>query len=170
METYLTDKTLSTSLLISNIMEVYYLFEAQKPRRIDLKNRAQVREAIARLEIHLDVEAINEALKDFEATVWFGGLQAIVRGTRHRHVGAKAGTLKVASWTMAGRTMITLSDSSLPDLHGDKHVTLVADETSTEPRSGLHGINATAAEAIQLFKQAVQEFEAGNLKFVTEDI
>lgn len=116
----------------------------------------------AKLRVQLATTRIQTKIKQFDAKVWFKGLQEQIHNTQCRGVSAKLGkkydNFCVLTWSCAGRTMITIEDD-----HAS--VTAVADEDSKESRTGLHGIRATGEQALALIDKAISLFEDGTLKF-----
>lgn len=140
---YVRTGRLSTWLVDEVAMRHYYLTEGPAARRSKVERPALVRE------IHAKVEALHGEVERFGREVWFGGLQAFVRGQRVK--GGRAatpiesgigsiGAVKLLTYAMCGRAMITLEAASCS-------VTLITDETSADARMGLRGIDATADEA-----------------------
>ena len=133
---------------------------------LELLNRDYPEETKAKLRVQLATTRIQSKIKDFDAKVWFKGLQNQIHGTTCRGVSAKLGKKQknfcVLTWTCAGRTMITIEDD-------DASVTAVADEDSKESRTGLHGIRATGEQALALIDRAISLFEDGTLKFKDDD-
>jgi hypothetical protein len=137
----------------------------------DAHNEAQLQECIAgdypettkaKLRVQLATTRIQTKIKEFDAKVWFKGLQDQIHNTQCRGVSAKLGkkydNFCVLTWTCAGRTMITIEDDHAM-------VTAVADKTSKESRTGLHGIRANGEQALALLERAIYLFEDGTLKF-----
>jgi hypothetical protein len=120
----------------------------------------------AKLRVQLATARLQNKIKEFDHRVWFKGLQDQILATKCRGVSAKLGkkhkNFCVLTWTCAGRTMITIEDD-------DAMVTAVADETSKESRSGLHGINAAGEQALELVNRAISLYESGVLKFKDDD-
>lgn len=117
----------------------------------------------AKLRVQLATTRISKKVKEFEAKVWFKGLQdMILAEKKERGISAKLGkehkNFCVLTWTGMGRTMITIEDD-------DASVTCVADETSKDSRTGFHGIRATGEQAIALYDKAIALYEDGTLKF-----
>jgi hypothetical protein len=129
---------------------------------LELLNRDYPETTKAKLRVQLATTRIQNKIKDFDAKVWFKGLQNQIHDTTCRGVSAKLGkkhsNFCVLTWTCAGRTMITIEDDNAS-------VTAVADETSKESRTGLHGIRATGEQAVALIDRAISLFEDGTLKF-----
>lgn len=119
-----------------------------------------------KLRVQLASIRIQNKIKEFDAKVWFKGLQDQIHATECRGVSAKLGkkhdNFCVLTWTCAGRTMITFEDDHAM-------VTAVADEDSKESRTGLHGICATGEQAIALIEKAITLFENGTLKFKDDE-
>lgn len=92
-------------------------------------------------------EILRKGVKAWEQAVWFGGLQKYYRKSKDRGHAARAGDLKMLVWGCAGRVMVTLH-------RDDDSVTVLCDESSTEPRSGLHGIDATRDAGVAILFEA----------------
>ena len=91
-------------------------------------------------------------MKEFEKEVWFKGLQKKVIDSRVKEVSAHPGIFSnfcVLTYTMAGRTMITIQDDN-------NSVSFVADETSSDSRTGFQGIDATEEQALSLIQMAIE--------------
>jgi hypothetical protein len=129
---------------------------------LELLNRDYPDTTKAKLRVQLTTARLQKRIKDFDSRVWFKGLQDQILNTQCRGVSAKLGkkhnNFCVLTWTCAGRTMITIEDD-------DASVTAVADETSKESRTGLHGIRATGEQALALYDKAISLYEDGTLKF-----
>ena len=102
----------------------------------------------------------------FEPLVWFGGVQELVKGSPSRGFKAEASTemgpVKMLVYTIAGRCLIQLET-------GITRVTVIADESSPEPRSGIQGINATEADAIRLLKVSTEAWKAGSFQLQPDE-
>lgn len=133
---------------------------------LELLSRDYSPENAARLRVQLATTRIQNKIKEFDAKVWFKGLQKQIHDTKCRGVSAKLGkkhkNFCVLTWTGMGRTMITIEDD-------DASVTAVADEDSPESRTGLHGIHATGEQALALIDKAISLFEDGTLKFKDDE-
>lgn len=116
----------------------------------------------AKIRVQLATARICDKVKEFESKVWFNGLQDKVLATKVRGVSAKLGKKQknfcVLTYTICGRTMITIEDD-------DASVTCVADETSKESRTGYHAIRATGEQALALIDKAIALYQDGTLKF-----
>lgn len=113
-------------------------------------------------------ERLKLLVMRFEAAVWFKGLQEQNNATRERGVSQEGPsrfdredplekktkkTVELLAYTIAGRTMITLQ-------RGDIMLSMVADESSKESRTGLQGIYGTEAQVTQLVEDAIAQWEA----------
>ena len=113
-------------------------------------------------------ERLKLLVKRFEAAVWFQGLQEQNNATRERGVSQEdpsrfdredplekktKKTVELLAYTIAGRTMITLQ-------RGETMLSMVADESSKESRTGLQGIYGTEAQVTQLVDDAIAQWEA----------
>jgi hypothetical protein len=125
-------------------------------------NTGYLQSLVEKFQTQISVNQLKEKLKEFDQKVWFKGLQKHVLSTRERGVSAKVEGLEVLTYTMAGRTMITFRE-------GENYVSAVADETSTECRTGLQGIGATAEQAWALIDSTIHLFETGLLVFKDDD-
>ena len=129
---------------------------------LELLNRDYPETTKAKLRVQLATAKLSRRIKDFDSKVWFKGLQDQILKTKCRGVSAKLGkkhsNFCVLTWSCAGRTMITIEDDNAS-------VTAVADETSKESRTGLHGIRATGEQALALIDKAISLYEDGTLKF-----
>jgi hypothetical protein len=155
---YLKTKRLRTHLVMDNLMKVYDIGKDWRDKREDIQ---YLEEIIPRLEIHLASQKIQEKIKEFEQEVWFKGVQDIVLGTRERGVSAHLKThnnFRVLTWSGMGRTMITIEDDH-------NSVTCVADETSKESRTGFHGVDAKAEDALALIQLAIDLYKNKTLVF-----
>jgi len=114
--------------------------------------------------------AINDRLhagvKDFEARVWFKGLQELVRASKFSGMSGGHKTrydqlmgrtpVSLLTFCTAGRCMIQVG-------RGNAFVSMVADETSPDPRTGLQSLgNVTVDEALELLDDAAIQWEAGD--------
>ena len=104
--------------------------------------------------------------KEFEAEVWFKGFQEQNRGLTDRGVQqvspsyferlteaekAESRPVQIIGYTIAGRTMITLSRDGA-------YFSLLADETSLESTMGVQGIYGTLSQVTELTKAAIQQW------------
>ncbi len=90
------------------------------------------------------MERLYAVMKDIEAAVWFGGLQALVQASDWRQLSAEHQGLHILCLASAGRVLITL--------HGETEfpwLTLIAAEDAKPGESGMgiQGISATEEEA-----------------------
>jgi hypothetical protein len=163
---FLKTKVLTTRLIMDNSMDLFYYVESiRDPKRIQIQDLSELESLKTKLEIQIASLKIQEKIKAFEKKVWFAGLQEKVLATKCRGVSAKLKThcyLSVLTYTIAGRTMITIEDK-------DSSVTCVADETSKESRTGLQGINAKLNDGLDLMDLAIELYENKTLKFKDDD-
>jgi uncharacterized membrane protein YvbJ len=156
---------ITTHFMMDCMMDVYKLVDG------DVYNEEKLTKALgeavsevmkAKIKVQLTTARLQKKIKEFDAKVWFKGLQDQISKTKERGVSAKMGkkhyNFSVLTWTIAGRTMITIEDD-------EASVTAVADETSKESRTGLHGIRATSEQALGLLDRAILLYESGQLKF-----
>lgn len=164
-ELYKKDKRLTSRLMMDNMMKMYDvdrdLYYA-KDESVFEKLRVGANEDFNhRIDIALSGHRINKLIKEFESEVWFKGVQDMVLGTRERGVSAHLKThdnFRVLTYTMAGRTMITIEDDH-------NQVTCVADETSKESRTGFQSANGTESQCLALLRLAVDLYKNKTLVF-----
>lgn len=94
-------------------------------------------------------EAVQAAVKVFERAVWFKWLKGYWHATRERGHAAQIPGLTVMLWGCAGRAMMTLLDPATK-----ASVTVITDDSSSEPRMGTQGIDATREDALRLLALA----------------
>jgi len=170
---------ITTHFMLDCQMDIYDLFRDQYPgptgsrdvhdegKLIEMLRLPLDKERMAKLHVQIATARICNKVKEFEARVWFKGLQDMILAEKKaRGISAKLGkkhkNFCVLTWTGMGRTMITIEDD-------DASVTCVADETSKESRTGFHGIRATGAQALALYDKAIALYEDGTLKFTTDE-
>lgn len=163
---YLKNKTITSHLMLNNSLELFQILTAtREPTRLEVyKNNEDLIRLRHRLDIQIATNNIQKKIKEFDQKVWFKGLQKMILDTTVRGVSAKLkkyNNFRVLTYSIAGRTMITFEDDMAS-------VTAVADETSTESRTGLHGITANGEEALYLIDLAIKLYESGELKFVED--
>lgn len=114
----------------------------------------------------LDVAEASERVRlclksDFEPRVWFGGVQDIVRRSSAAGLRAECdtavGKVEMLVFSTAGRCLMQLDTPT-------SRVTVIADETSPSPRSGIQGIDATEADAVALLTAASDAWVAGGFE------
>jgi len=108
--------------------------------------------------VHESMERVQHAMKEWERKHWLtatgGNYQGYYRAsTRMSHVG-KTEKLDLLMWGTAGRVLVTLEGAKSTNL-ADACVTLIFDETATEARGGVQGIDATEEQALQLLAETV---------------
>lgn len=112
-------------------------------------------------EAHDRVHACMKA--EFEPRVWFGGVQETVQRATRSGLKAEAATplgkVEMLVFSSAGRCLMQLDTATA-------RVTVIADESSPDPRSGLQGIDATEAEATALLNAATEVWCAGGFELV----
>jgi hypothetical protein len=163
---YKKDKRLTMNLVMDNNMKLWdisrdLLYSPNNTDLLDALRKDADEELNNRIDIGLATIKIRNKIKEFEAEIWFKGLQERVLATRDRGVSAhtkKNNNFCVLTYTMCGRTMITIEDDR-------NSVTCVADETSKESRTGFHGINATGEDAIALIDLAINLYKNNKLSF-----
>jgi hypothetical protein len=98
------------------------------------------------VEVNEGVAKIHSHMKAFESEVWFGGgLQGQVQATDERGLSLKQDDLSALVYSIAGRTLITLSDTEKGSM-----VTLITAEDEKERRMGIQSVDATAPDAVAL--------------------
>src|SRR3989344_3337969 len=95
---------------------------------------------------------IDKAVKDFERTVWFGGLQEYIQKAEWKGHSANAYGVKVMAYAMAGRVMITMEK-------GNATVTVITAEDEKHSVMGLQSVDATLFQAVQLLKEAARNYQ-----------
>lgn len=163
---FMKDGVITTHFMMDCMMEVYRLVDGDvhnEEKLIALLRGNHSDEMMAKIQVQLATARICNKVKEFEARVWFKGLQDMILAEKsERGISAKLGkkdkNFCVLTWTGMGRTMITIEDD-------DASVTCVADEDSKESRTGFHGIRATGAQALALYDKAISLYENGTLKF-----
>lgn len=73
-----------------------------------------------------------------------------------RRIGAMFGGVKFLTFTMAGRVMITFQKD-------ERSVTILAAD-DPEYRGGLHGIDCSVDEAVEMIEAVINNYERGGLK------
>ena len=168
MEDYLKTGVVTTHFMMDCLLGVYDLVR----NRCDIEDvegltklldeTAEYEVALrAKIQVQIGTAKLGKKVKEFDEKIWFKGLQDMVLNTNERGISArikKYNNLKVLTWSGMGRTMVTIEDDH-------SSVTHVADETSKESRSGLHGICAKSEDAIALYDRAIELYENGTLKF-----
>jgi hypothetical protein len=167
---------ITTNFMMESLMSVMTTMrEAFGVEVYDAHNEDQILDLLGRdypdttkamLRVQLTTARLQKKIKKFDSEVWFKGLQDQIHDTKCRGVSAKLGkkydNFCVLTWTCAGRTMITIEDDNAS-------VTAVADETSKESRTGLHGIRATGEQALALIDKAISLYKEGTLKFKDDE-
>lgn len=153
-----TGKRLRSFFTTSNMLTLYH---TEIKKSWDFQNRDFLEELRVRIEAQQSVDRIHDKIKEFESTVWFGGLQDIIRKSKVSGVSARSpnfNDFKVLTYCSCARTMFTFSDK-------DSDVTAITEEDSDEHRMGMQGIDATESEAIRLINLAISLWKDGALKF-----
>lgn len=118
----------------------------------------------------LDVSEASRRVHDymkevFEPLVWFGGVQKTVQRAKMAGLKAEAdsplGKITLLTFSSAGRCLVQLDTKTT-------RVTVIADEDSPEPRSGIQGIDATEDDAKALLKTATEIWVAGGFELVED--
>lgn len=155
------DKRLRSFLTMENQLELYHL---DMKKDWGFYNREFLEDLKSRIEIQQAADKIHDKIKEFESTVWFGGLKTIINKATTSGVSASAPKLndfKVLTFCSAGRTMFTLQDR-------DASVTAICAEDSETSTMGMQGIDATEEQALKLFNSAIRLWKEGTLKFKTD--
>lgn len=92
------------------------------------------------------LQAIEEAIGDFEVAVWRRWLQAYYKASPERGHCARAGAIEMLVWGAAGRVMITLGGPGAD-------VTILAPEDGDQ-HPGLQGIDARPSDAAEMVRGA----------------
>lgn len=121
----------------------------------DLERRARW------IEINAASKRIHTEIKAFERVVWFGGLQAQDAACEWKGMKHDADGLLVMSYSMCGRTMITME-------RGDVSVTVITATDESEPRMGMQGIRATEADAVKLLRDVCSLWTAGGIRMMPD--
>jgi len=99
-------------------------------------------------------ERVTAGIKAFESEVWFGGLQALVRSCDSSGMSLVHEGTSMLTFCSAGRAMITVQDE-------DGEITVIADETSNESRTGLQGLHGTEKHVLSLLERARSAWASG---------
>lgn len=131
-QNYSETSRLNTDLIVHAIAGRYYSAE----------ERAKILE---------DENKIQEAIGRFEKEVWYeGGWQEDEQKAQLKSHEMHLGTMETLSYTIAGRTLITLRDETI----GAEITVITAENEPPRPDDsgpmGLQSINATAKQAIEL--------------------
>jgi len=153
---YKNSKKISTTLMLDSNLVCLDLKNGH-PLKADyfkhLKSIAEINEA---------TEALQFKCKEFEKEVWFNGLQKEVHKCKFKGLSATNDEVKVLTYSMCGRCMITFNSSDDKDYD---HVTFLTAEDSTSSIMGLHGISCTYEKAIDLINKAIKNWKEKKLKF-----
>lgn len=163
---YKKDKRLSMRLVMDNNMKLWdinreLLYDPEKESLLEAMRIGAGEELNHRIDIGMATARISKKIKEWEAAVWFQGLQDMVLGTNERGVSAKLKShdnFCVLTYTIAGRTMITIGDDH-------NQVSAVADETSKESRTGFQSVDATGEQALALLQLAIDLYKNKTLVF-----
>jgi len=128
----------------------------------DSGSEETLKEVQTLLSIWMDYKKIYQAIKIFERDVWFNGLSKITHKSARKGMSAKLMSTKCLTFTMCGRTMITIEDDKAS-------VTMMCNEDGEELSMGFRGVDATAQEAIDLINLMIDSFKNGLLKFADDD-
>ena len=174
LQEYKETKVLKTKLLMNNIIDLMQMgrsfsYTEKDNRTYRLKRFAdivtrgtpeEIEEVRLQLEIRASFTRIYDKMKEFEQKVWFKGLQETISKSKFKGVSAEIPfrDYKVLTYTMAGRTIITIGDEK-------SSVSMICLDDSTESTMGDKGIDATEEQALYLIESAIELFESGYLKF-----
>lgn len=131
-------------------------------RTVHLEYGHSVERANLVLELQKHRDDIQGKVQQFDGEVWFGGLQSIVQKSTMKGMQAReliessCGPVKLMTYAIAGRAMFTLDAPKCS-------ITLITDETSPSSRMGVQGIDATAAEAIELISSVCLAWKNGQV-------
>lgn len=159
-ENYINTKRLSSHLVMDNSLNLYH---TNMKKDWNFENDNFLEQLRTRCEIAISVSKIQKKIKNFEKEVWFKGLQNTVRASTMKGVSAIINNFYVLTYTMCGRTMITIQDDTAS-------VTLITDETSETSCAGLHGIDATEEKALSLIQMAIELFGDKHLTFKEDNV
>lgn len=149
------------------------------------------------IELMDSMKPVEAALKAWERAVWFGGaepnkdnkvtrpmkylsecreyksdsyklcpegsLQRFVRRANYKGYCCDVDGVTYTSDATAGRALFQIE-------RGEDRVTVISDETSPEPRSGLQGIHARASVAKELLERAIGDWALGKIKLARSDV
>lgn len=159
MAEYVESKILTTRLIEDNEMQLYRFDEPEYQYRKTFPPE----ELKTRLEIRAAYQRIASLIEEFESNVWFKGLQGMVKTSKVKGVSAYANDKKlndlcVLTYSMCGRTMITIEDNN-------DTVSLITNEDSSEPCMGWRGICAKEVYALALIQRAIDLYQTKKLVF-----
>ncbi len=156
---YAKNKKITTKLMLDSMLAVRDLKDNYLLQLGDFDNLQSI------IEISNNVDKLKVKCKVFESAVWFDGLQNEVVRSKFKGMSASTVKVKVLTYAMCGRCMITFYPA---DDNDNDHITLITDETSTESCMGIQGINCNFEKAVSLIDSAITEWKAGKLKFETD--
>lgn len=107
-------------------------------------------------------------VRRFSREVWFNGLQKIIKASRHHGITAHHEGFSFLTYSICGRTMITLQEGDIDD-ESYNSITLVADETSEEDRTGSNSFSCSINKAFELIDKACKLYLNGDLKFEEDE-
>jgi hypothetical protein len=172
IQKYKETKVLSTRLLTNNILDLFDIGRPWSYHEGDLytyKNKTfreiiefgtvkELEEVQLLLEIRISFQKIYVKMKEFEQKVWFKGLQETINASKCKGVSAILDEFKVLTYTMCGRTIITIEDKK-------SSVSMICANDSAKSTMGDKGIDSTEEQAIKLIDLAIELYESGHLKF-----
>jgi len=110
-----------------------------------------------------DTAPLSEAVKAFAVSTWENGLADVVERDPNRGmIGSVSKDVSVLTYVMAGRILTTIHRK---DDGGVLHaVSVMAGEEERPSRMGLHGMDGTVKQAIQLLDETAKAWKNGTLK------
>jgi hypothetical protein len=103
---------------------------------------------------------VEDAMKRFELSHWFGFIQSYYHATTIRGHSSTHERFKAVLWGCAGRVLLTVKGNGGDAAVKDAQVTMVFDEDSKMPRGGIQSIDGTAAQALELIRLASEQLKA----------
>lgn len=110
-----------------------------------------------------DVERVEDAIGLFRRTVWPVVWKQVDDERTFKGMRVDVGDLKILAFAMCGRIRIQIE-------RGDAWCSAQGTDESATHGIGLHGISATADEAIALWKDAIEAFKNGAVLVGTKDV
>ncbi len=108
------------------------------------------------------VRRINVVVRELEQKLWFPWMQKYFRDSEARGHSADGPGFHALLWGAAGRVLLTLRKRT-PDGSGEElfepSITIIFDETSSEARCGIQGLDATETEAVGLLRAAMEHLK-----------
>lgn len=121
-------------------------------------------EDIKQLRLKLDIWQsyvnIGLKIKEFEHEVWFSELQSIVKKSNRKGMSANGpGSIKVMTFSMCARTMITIEDQ------GASITMIFTEDADNQSTMSFRGINAIEWQAVGMIDRVIEAFNKNELKF-----